>query len=217
MLKDKPVSILIYPGASLSYVSPRIVELYKLHQDKFEMSLLVQLATGTKWKVTIFLKKCDFIINGLKRHVDLNILPIGSSDLLIWMDWLEKHRFILNCYDKTFSCMNDKGNTIVVKGIPRKVTIGEISALQMKRYAHKWYNFFVVYLMDDKEKDNKLNIEDIPILKYFKDIFQEAILELPSKRDIYFTIDLVPREILTSKDRYRMNIVKMTELNSQIQ
>ena len=53
------------------------------------------------------------------------------------MDWLEKHRFILNCYDKTFSCMNDKGNTIVVKGIPRKVTISEISALQVKRHAHK--------------------------------------------------------------------------------
>ena len=48
MFKDKPISILIDPGENLSYVSPIIVEIYKLHQDKFEMSLLVQLATGTK-------------------------------------------------------------------------------------------------------------------------------------------------------------------------
>ena len=55
------------------------------------------------------------------------------------MDWLEKHRFILNYYDKTFSCMNDKGNTIVVKGIPKKVTIREMSALKMKRFVRKGY------------------------------------------------------------------------------
>ena len=43
-------------------------------------------------------------MNGFKTHVDLNIPPLGSYDLLIGMDWLEKHRFILNFYDKTLSC-----------------------------------------------------------------------------------------------------------------
>ena len=38
MMKDKPISILIKPSASLIYVSPRIVELYKLQQDKFKNS-----------------------------------------------------------------------------------------------------------------------------------------------------------------------------------
>ena len=36
MIENKTISILIDPAASLSYVSPRIVELYKLQQDKFE-------------------------------------------------------------------------------------------------------------------------------------------------------------------------------------
>ena len=94
MLNDKPISILIYPSASLSYISPRIVQLYRLQQDKFEKSLLVQLAIGTKYKVTSFVKKCYFIMNGFKTHVDLNILPLRSYELLIRMDWLEKHRFI---------------------------------------------------------------------------------------------------------------------------
>ena len=38
ILKDKPISILIDPGASLSFISPRIVDLYRLQQDKFEKS-----------------------------------------------------------------------------------------------------------------------------------------------------------------------------------
>ena len=73
--------------------------------------------------------------------------------------------------------MGDKGNTIVVKGIPRKDTIWEVSALQMKKYACKGCKFFAVYLMDDKEKDNQLKIEDIPILKDFKEIFQNKFLD----------------------------------------
>ena len=75
----------MYRGAILSYISPRIVELYRLQQDKFEKSLLVQLAIGTKYKVTSFVKKCYFIMNGFKTHVDLNILPLGYYDLLIGM------------------------------------------------------------------------------------------------------------------------------------
>ena len=76
MLKDKPISILIDPSASLSYISPRISDLYMLQQDKFEKSWLVQLATDTKRKVTSFVKNYDFIMNGFKTHVYLNILPL---------------------------------------------------------------------------------------------------------------------------------------------
>ena len=36
MIKSQPISIVIDRGASLSYVSPRIVELCKLSQEKFE-------------------------------------------------------------------------------------------------------------------------------------------------------------------------------------
>ena len=63
------------------------------------------------------------MMNELNTHVDLNILPLGSYDLLIGIDWLEKQRVMLNCYDKIFTCMDDNGNTIKVKAIPRKVTI----------------------------------------------------------------------------------------------
>ena len=60
--------------------------------------------------------------------------------------------------------------------------------------------------MDDKEKTNQLNVEYIPILKDFKDIFPEEILRLPPKRDMDFTIDLVPGEVPTLKNPYHMNI-----------
>ena len=45
-------------------------------------------------------------MNDFKTSVKLNVLPLGSYDILIGMDWLEQHRVVLNCFDKTFTCVN---------------------------------------------------------------------------------------------------------------
>jgi hypothetical protein len=45
MIHNQPVMVLIDLGTSLSYISPRVVEICKLHKEKFEKSWLVQLAT----------------------------------------------------------------------------------------------------------------------------------------------------------------------------
>ena len=71
--------------------------------------------------------------------------------------------------------------------------------------------------MKDNENDNKLKLEDIPVLKEFEDIFLEEVPELPLKRDIDFTIDLIPGVLPSSKSLYQMNIIELTELKSQLQ
>ena len=56
-------------------------------------------------------------MNGLITYVDLNVLPLGSYDVLIGMDWLESHRVKLDYYNKTFECTDEEGNSVVVKGV----------------------------------------------------------------------------------------------------
>ena len=93
------------------------------------------------------------MMNDFITHVNVNILPLGSYDLLIGMDWLEEHKVVLNCFDKTFTCTDNNGNNIKVKGIPRKVSIREISALQMKISVRKGCKVFTVLLA----KNNPFN------------------------------------------------------------
>jgi hypothetical protein len=66
MINKKYVSILIDPGASLSYISPTIVEDCKLNKVKHKKSWLVQLATGTKRKVVELVKECIVTMDGWK-------------------------------------------------------------------------------------------------------------------------------------------------------
>ena len=63
---------------------------------------LVQLASGTKRNISKIIKDCSLNLNGLETIVDLNILPIGSYDVLIRMFWLEKHHFHSKLFRKYF-------------------------------------------------------------------------------------------------------------------
>ena len=53
-INQTPISILIDTRASLSYISPNLVENCKLSVEKFASSWLVQLAIGANRKVTSF-------------------------------------------------------------------------------------------------------------------------------------------------------------------
>ena len=90
-LLSQPVSILVDPGTSLSYVNPKLVEICKLQSQKFKNPWLVQLATGEKRKVCAKIPNCTLEIGEQQLTVDLNVLPLGSYDVLLGMDWLEKH------------------------------------------------------------------------------------------------------------------------------
>ena len=108
MIQNQSISILIEPSASLSYVSPTIAEKCNLSLKKFEKYWLVQLATRTKRKVVSYVENCEMFMSQFKTQVKLNVLPLGSYDVLIGMESMEKHKVVLNFFEKTFTCLNDK-------------------------------------------------------------------------------------------------------------
>jgi hypothetical protein len=97
----------------------------------------VQLAIGTKRKVTEVIPTCQFIMNGLPTQATLNMIPLGSYDLLIGMDWLAAHKTKLDCYNKNLECEDEEGRKITLQGIQNLVTVRQISTLQVKSIAEK--------------------------------------------------------------------------------
>ena len=55
------------------------------------------------------------------------------------------------------------------------------------------------------------------MLQEFGDVFPDEIPGLPPKKDIDFTIDIVPGAAPVSKTPYRMSTPEMIELNMQLQ
>ena len=203
MISNHLVSILIDPGSNLSYVSPQTVEKCKLQQVKHVKSWLVQLATGTKRKVTEVIPTCQFIMNGLPTQETLNMLPLGSYDLLIDMDWLDTHKTKLDYYNKTLECEDGEGRKITLQGIQNHVLVRQISSLQVKKYCRKGCPLYAIHVLNSIE-DSKLSLEDHPLLIEYKYLFLEEVLCLPTKRDIGFSI-LIPREVPMYREPYRMS------------
>ena len=98
---EQSVSILIDPGSTHSYITPRVVEIFSFKKVRHSKSWLVQLANGTKRKVSEVVEKFPLVMNGLVTCVDMNVLPLMSYDVLIGMDWLETQQVKIDCYNKT--------------------------------------------------------------------------------------------------------------------
>jgi hypothetical protein len=102
-----------------------------------------------------------------------------------------------------------------VQGIPRVVTIREISALQLKKCYRKGCQIFVAH-MEETPKNKVPNLEDHAVLEKFEDVFKE-VPGLPPKRDIDFSINLMPRAALVSKTPYIMSTPELKELQMQLE
>ena len=137
-----------------------------------------------------YVENCDLLMSRFKTQIKLNALSLGSYDVLIGMDCLERHQVILNCFNKTLTCLNDKGEIIPITWIPRKTFVRHISTLQVKKATRKGCKVFAVHIIKNEhmDKEDKLKFDDIPILQDFSDVFPEEIPGLPPKRDLDFPI-----------------------------
>jgi hypothetical protein len=210
MINNQTLAILIDSGASHSYIDPKMVESLQLPRIKNGKSWLVQLATGSRRKVNEMVKSCLIYMNGLNTKADLNILPLGSYDCLIGMDWLDQHHTLLDCHNKSFTFLDEEGKLRKVQGIPRAVTIREISSLQLKKCYRKGCQIISSHLANIP-KDKVPNLEDYAVLEDFEDVFKE-VLGLPPRRDIDFSINLMSGAVPVSKTPYRMSTPKLKEL-----
>lgn len=147
----------------------------------------------------------------------MNILPLGSYDILIGMDWLEKHWSLINCKTKTINFRDDKGERQEMQGIQKPLQIRPVTTSQIAKCIRKGYHIFAIQVGYADPKEKYAVLEDILVIQNFLDVFPEDILGLPPKRDKGFTIELILGAASVSRAPYRMSIPELIELKMQLQ
>lgn len=66
-------------------------------------------------------------------------------------------------------------------------------------------------------KKLNLKLEDIPIVREYPDVFLDELPGWPPKREVEFSIDLVPGTAPLLKAPYRMAPVELKELKVQLE
>jgi len=149
---DTRTSILIDPEATLSHITPDVVELNKLKKQNHKKPWLVQLETGTKRKVVNIISDLEFSLDGQKIRTNLNILPLGSYDMIIRMDWLEQHRAVLDCYTKILSYKDNFGTVRTTQGIPKPVSVRQVLVMEFKKCIRKGCQVYTIHVTNLLEK-----------------------------------------------------------------
>jgi hypothetical protein len=95
------------------------------------------------------------------------------------------------------------------------MVVREISTMQLKKCYMKGCQLFAARV-EEASRDEVSKIGDHAVLIEFEDIFQE-VPRLPPKRDINFSINLMPGAAPVSKDPYRMSTPELKELQLQLE
>ncbi|KAL8109066.1 hypothetical protein AgCh_025239 [Apium graveolens] len=122
-------------------------------------------------------------------------VPGGEFDIILGMDWLSGNGAQIDCERKRVKIRVQNRKEIVFKG--QRQTQKFLTMLQAKRFLKKGNEAYLAYVLDTKKEVP--NIQDIPVVNEFEDVFSENLPGLPPGREIEFAIELAPGTTPVSK------------------
>ena len=214
-LYDTEMHALIDPGSTHSYVCMEHVFDKVPVMEKLAYDMHVTSPLGHSVSVNNIYINCPIVIQTKEFLVDLITLPFWEFDLILGMDWLSKHRVIVDCGQKTIVLRCSDQTEVIVQGIRSSVMSNVISTMQARRFMRKGCETFLAVILDSKR--SQVDIEKILIVREFLDVFPEELPCIPLEREVDLAIEIVPGTVPMSRAPYRMAQTELKELKSQLQ
>jgi hypothetical protein len=193
LVANHPAVILFDSGASHTFISKTFVEKYCIHCTESREGFVIHSPGGR-----IFAKEVAFHIpvTLTEREFPTNMIIIKGQDIdvILGMNWLAQHKAIINTDLRTIKLSH--GHDEIQLSIPVAVPV---------KASGQVYESIVQ------------EIQDIPVICEFPDVFPEDLPGLPPERDVEFLIELKPGTAPISRRSYRMLPNELAELKTQLQ
>jgi hypothetical protein len=197
LINDNNTIVLFDSGASHSFVAANFVQKHNLPLSTLKNQIIVSSPGGDMHarhvcpKVNILIRVVEFIAN-------LVVLASKGIDVILGMDWLSKHKGMINCAKKvvrltTSSCKGVEyvaENLVMDKATSNKIVLNHLDAASTL---------------------------DIRTVSEFPDVFPKQLPGMPPDREIEFVIELVPGTAPIFKRPYRMAANQLAEHKEQLQ
>jgi hypothetical protein len=141
-------------------------------------------------KVNLKIRGVDFVAN-------LIILESKGIDVILGMDWLSKHKVLIDCAKKSIKLTTPEAKgmefvaepMVTANGVANRVKVNQLDASQGS---------------------------EVPVVNEFPDFFPEELPGMPPDRDIKFVIELKHDTTPIYKTPYRMGTPELAELREHI-
>ncbi|GJR35735.1 putative reverse transcriptase domain-containing protein [Tanacetum coccineum] len=222
LLNNRCASILFDTGADRSFVSTQFSTLINIAPTTLDHGYNVELADGRIIWVNTVLLGCTLNFLNHPFHVDLMPVEMGTYDVIIGMDWLTKYQAVIDCAKKIVRI--PFGSEILIfhgdgSRNKRGTRLNIISCTKAQKYLLQGCHVFLAHITikETGDKSKKKQLQDVPIVKNFPEVFPEDLPGLPHTRQVEFHIDLVPGAAPVARAPYRLAPSEMKELADQLQ
>jgi hypothetical protein len=209
-------SILFDSGATHFFVSVVFVRLSRLVVRTLEPGLAVTTPVGKTVVCKRVVCECPVSICGRLLPANLVVLPMFSYDIILGMDWLTKHSTNIDYVLKQVLLTPWGEGKVMYIGTRVRSLPPTISAVQARKLIVKGDQAFLAFIVTPT-KQAKKNLEDIPVVCEYPDVFSLDYSGLPPQREVEFGIECVPGTNPISKAPYRMASPELKELKEQLQ
>jgi hypothetical protein len=193
LVANHPAVILFDSGASHTFISKKFVEKYCIPCIESREGFIIHSHGGQ-----IFTKEVAFHVpvTLAERDFPTNMIVLKGEDIdvILGMNWLAQHKAIFNTDLRTIRLSYD--NEEVLLSIPVAISAKPIGRV---------YEAIIP------------EIQDIPKVCEFRDVFPEDLPRLPPERDVEFVIELKPSTAPISRRSYQMPPNELAELKTQLQ
>ncbi|GJZ72117.1 putative reverse transcriptase domain-containing protein [Tanacetum coccineum] len=138
------------------------------------------------------------------------------------MDWLTKYQAVIDCAKKIVRI--PFGSEILIfhgdgSRNKRGTRLNIISCTKAQKYLLQGCHIFLAHvtIKETGDKSNKKQLQYVPIVKNFPEVFPEDLPGLPHTRQVEFNIDLVPGVAPVARAPYRLALSEMKDLADQLQ
>ena len=203
--------ILIDPGATHSFISMGFISNVNVESQPIYCSIVVSLPTGDSRLVESFYMDSRVIIGGQEFLTDLILLDIHDFDVILGMDWLSRHHAIVDCYRKEVRFYRLGETEVVFYGLWKTLPNSIMTSMKDSKMLRKSYQGYLAYVIEVRDSGSQL--EDIPVVKEFSDVFPEDLPGIPPDREIELASGIEP----IYKEPYRMTPLELKELKVQME
>nr|AAV31274.1 putative polyprotein [Oryza sativa Japonica Group]AAV31378.1 putative polyprotein [Oryza sativa Japonica Group] len=183
-----PATVLFDSGATHSFLSMSFAGNHGMEVEDLRRPLMV----STPSNQALSLQRSPSVrieIQGVPFLANLILLESKDLDVILGMDWLARHKGVIDCANRKVTLISNDG---------RVVTVHALSSESLR------------------SRLNQITLEEIPIVREYPDVFPDDLPGMPPKRDIEFRIDLVPGTTPIHKRPYRMAANELAEVKRQV-
>ncbi|GJR99246.1 reverse transcriptase domain-containing protein [Tanacetum coccineum] len=220
LINNVYASVLFDTSAGRSFVSYAFSKYIDIPPTTLDTNYSVELADGKSLTTNTILRGCTLNLQNHLFKIDLLPIELGSFDVIVGMDWMAEHRAEVVCYEKYIRV--PYGNDMLIvqgerSGVKNESRLEVISSIRTQGYIDKGCQVFLVQMMKKEETvASEKQIEDVPVVRDFPEVFPEDLPGLPPTRQVEFHIELIPGAAPVARAPYRLAPAEMKELAEQL-